>query len=472
MSKYSNEVKEMLAYLGGKENIVTLMHCMTRLRFVLNDTSKANTKKIEELKNVKGVFTQAGQFQVIIGPDVGNYYKEFIEISGVQGESKENVKEAAKKNMNILQRIITNMSEIFAPLIPAIIAGGLILAFRTTIGDMKFFEDGTKSLIEISQFWSGVHSFLWLIGEAVFHYLPVGVVWSITKKMGGTQILGIVTGITLVSPQLLNAYAVGSTEVPFWNFGFAQVEMIGYQAQIVPAILVGFTLVYLERLFKKITPHAISMVVVPLFSVIISVLLAHTVLGPIGWAIGNGIATVIQAGFDSSFAWLFAGIYGFSFCLLVITGLHHTILPIDLQLIGSMGGTPIWPINALCGMAQASAVLAYMYLKRKDNEVKQVGVPACISACLGVAEPAIFGINLKYFYPFLAALIGSGVAGMISVITKTTAVSIGVTGIPAILSINPKNMFSYLIASVVSIVLTFVLTIIFSKIKLAKIKDK
>lgn len=157
--------------------------------------------------------------------------------------------------MNIVQRAVAGLAEIFAPLIPAIIVGGLILGFRNVIGDMKLFEDGTKSLVEISQFWAGTHSFLWLIGEAIFHFLPVGVVWSIAKKMGADQMLGIVIGITLVSPQLLNAYSAGNgAAAPVWDFGFAQVPMIGYQAQVLPAIMVGFTFVYLERLFKKITP--------------------------------------------------------------------------------------------------------------------------------------------------------------------------------------------------------------------------
>ena len=222
MINYNNDVKQLLEYIGGKENIGAVSHCATRMRFVLNNTSLADEDKIKAIKSVKGTFTQAGQFQVIIGNDVANFYNEFTKVAGVEGVSKESVKDAAKSNMNFIQKVMANIAEIFAPLIPAIIVGGLILGFRNIIGEIKMFEDGTKTLIEISQFWAGVHSFLWLIGEAIFHFLPVGITWAVTKKMGTTQILGIVLGITLVSPQLLNAYSVaGAESIPYWDFGFA-----------------------------------------------------------------------------------------------------------------------------------------------------------------------------------------------------------------------------------------------------------
>ena len=207
MGKYSDDAKKLLDYVGGKQNITAVTHCMTRMRFVLADPEKADVAKIEALKSVKGTFTQAGQFQVIIGNDVSVFYNEFTSVSGIEGVSKEEVKQEAKGNMNPVQKAVANIAEIFAPLIPAIIVGGLILGFRNIIGEIRFMNGGTETLIEVSQFWAGVHSFLWLIGEAIFHFLPVGITWSVTKKMGTTQILGIVLGLTLVSPQLLNAYA-------------------------------------------------------------------------------------------------------------------------------------------------------------------------------------------------------------------------------------------------------------------------
>ena len=463
MGKYQVEAQQLLEFVGGKDNISMVTHCVTRMRFVLVDPSRANIEKIEALKLVKGTFTQAGQFQVIIGNDVSVFYNDFKEVAGIEEASKDDVKEAAKSNMSGIQRLMANLAEIFSPLIPAIIIGGLILGFRNIIGDVKMFEDGTKTLVEMSQFWSGTYNFLWLIGEAIFHFLPVGITWAVTRKMGTTQILGIVLGITLVSPQLLNAYAVGGDSVaPIWDFGFAQVEMIGYQAQVIPAMLAGFTLVYLERFFKKITPNAISMIVVPFFALVPTVLLAHTVLGPIGWTIGSWISNVVYAGLTSTFSWLFAGIFGFAYAPLVITGLHHMTNAIDLQLVAEFKGTMLWPMIALSNIAQGSAVLGMIYVNRKNEEEKQVSIPACISAYLGVTEPAIFGINMKYGFPFLAGMIGSAVAAVISVGTGVMANSVGIGGLPGILSIQPQHMLMFAVASLVAVVIPFVLTIIFA----------
>ena len=231
MGKYENDVKQLLTLIGGKENIQAVSHCMTRMRFVLADPKKADEKAIEDLPSVKGTFTQAGQYQVIIGNDVAIFYNEFTAYAGIEGVSKDAVKAAAKNNQNIAQKIVGTLGEIFAPLIPALICGGLVLGLRNVIGEINFFNDGTQSLADVSQFWSGTYNFLWLIGEAVFHLLPVGIVWSITKKMGTTQILGIILGLTLVSSQLLNGFNVSSTaaaDIPYWDFGFAKVDMIGY----------------------------------------------------------------------------------------------------------------------------------------------------------------------------------------------------------------------------------------------------
>ncbi|MET3193104.1 PTS system trehalose-specific EIIBC component [Bacillus sp. OAE603] len=467
MGRYSDDAKQLLQHIGGKENIATVTHCATRMRFVLKDVKKADEIKIQDLKLVKGTFTQAGQFQVIIGNEVSMFYNDFVELAGVDESSKEDAKVAARQNMTWLQRVLAHLAEIFSPLIPAIVVGGLILGFRNIIGDIKLLEDGTKTIVETSQFWAGVHSFLWLIGEAIFHFLPVGITWSITKKMGTTQILGIVLGITLVSPQLLNAYAVsGGAEAPFWDFGFVKIDMIGYQAQVIPAILAGFTLAFLERSIRKVVPSAISMIVVPFLALVPTVLIAHVVLGPLGWKVGSVISHVVYSGLTSSFGWLFALVFGFFYAPLVITGLHHMTNAIDLQLMSELGGTNLWPMIALSNIAQGSAVLAIIYLNRKNEEEKQISIPAAISCYLGVTEPAMFGINLKYAYPFLAAMIGSGIAGIISVGSGVMANSIGVGGLPGILSIQPKHMGMFAVAMLVAIVIPFILTIIFNKKKL------
>ncbi len=467
MGKYLNDATLLLEYVGGKENISAVSHCATRMRFVLNDSSKARVKDIQALATVKGTFTQAGQFQVIIGNEVPMFYNEFIEVSGVEGVTKDTAKVAARKNMNPVQRMIAHLAEIFTPLIPAIVVGGLILGFRNVIGDIKLMEGGTKTLVEVSQFWAGAHSFLWLIGEAIFHFLPVGITWSISKKMGTTQILGIILGITLVSPQLLNAYGVATAEsIPFWDFGFAQVKMIGYQAQVIPAVLAGFVLAYLEIFLRERVASYISMIVVPFLALVPTVLIAHTILGPIGWKIGDLISDVVYSGLTSNLRWLFAAIFGFLYSPLVITGLHHMTNAIDLQLIGLFEGTNLWPMIALSNIAQGSAVLAIIYLNRNNEEEKQVSIPAAISCYLGVTEPAMFGINLKYIFPFLAAMIGSSLAAVISVGSGVMANSIGVGGIPGFLSIQTKYILPFMIAMVVAIIVPFVLTVLFAKRKI------
>ena len=472
MGKFTKDATELLKLVGGKENIQAVSHCVTRMRFVLVDPSKADVNKIEDLPSTKGTFTQSGQFQVIIGNEVQEYYNEFTKISGIEGVSKEEVKQNAKSQQNVIQKIMSTMGEIFAPIIPALIVGGLILGFRNVIDSMAIVENGTKTLCQVSQFWAGVDKFLWLIGEAIFHFLPVGIVWSITKKMGTTQILGIVLGITLVSPQLLNAYAVASTapaDIPVWDFGFATVKMIGYQAQVIPAMLAGFTLVYLEKFFRKISPSYISMITVPFFSLLLAVILAHTVLGPIGWVIGDWISNVVWAGLNSSLKWLFAAIFGFVYAPLVITGLHHMTNAIDSQLISSFGGTNLWPMIALSNIAQGSAVLAMIVLQKKNEKAQQLSIPACISCYLGVTEPAMFGVNIKYGFPFISAMIGSALAAIISVSTGVTAVSIGVGGLPGILSIFPQYMIQFAIAMVIAIVIPFVLTYVMGKKKLTDV---
>lgn len=467
MSKFTEDAKLLLEYIGGKDNIKAVTHCVTRMRFVLIDEKKADVKKIESLKSAKGTFIQEGQFQIIIGNEVSEFYNEFTKIAGIDGVSKDAVKAAAKSNQTFVQKLMANLAEIFTPLIPALICGGLILGFRSVIGDIKLVEDGTKTLVETSQFFTGLYSFLWLIGEAIFHFLPVGIVWSITRKMGTTQILGIILGLTLVSPQLLNAYNMApGTVPPVWDFGFVQIEMVGYQAQVIPAILAAFILVYLEKFWRRITPDYISMIIVPLFSLIPAVILAHTVVGPIGWAIGSFIANAVYAGLTSSFGWLFAGVFGFFYAPLVITGLHHMTNAIDLQLMSQFNGTILWPMVALSNIAQGSAVLAMIFLQRKNERAKQINVPACISCYLGVTEPALFGVNLKYGFPFICGLVGSCIAAMISVSSGVMASSIGVGGIPGILSIKPQFMFMFFIAMIVAFCIPFILTTVVGKKKL------
>lgn len=466
-SQFDQDAKELLEFIGGKDNISAVTHCATRMRFALIDPGKADVDKIEDLPSVKGTFTQAGQFQVIVGNNVSEFYKDFEKHSGVSGVSKSDVKDAASNNQNWFQSAMSFLAEIFAPIIPAIIAGGLILGFRNVLEGIPFDALGGQTIVENSVFWAGVNSFLWLPGEAIFHFLPVGITWAVTKKMGTTQILGIVLGITLVSPQLLNAYdapgAILTGEVPFWDFGFFQFDMIGYQAQVLPAIFAGLALAWLERFWRKVIPESLSMVFVPFLSLLPAVILAHVVLGPIGWQIGQWIGQLFYAGLTGPVSWLFGLLFGALYSPLVITGLHHMSNAIDTQLIADFGGTGLWPMIALSNISQGSAVVAIWWMTRKDEKESQITIPSLISAYLGVTEPAMFGVTLKHVYPFVAAMIGSGIAGLVATTANVTANSIGVGGLPGFLVIQPQSMLMFFVCMVIALVVPFVLTIAFKK---------
>ncbi|MBZ5836817.1 PTS system trehalose-specific EIIBC component [Streptococcus salivarius] len=469
MGKFEQEAKDLLAAIGGKENVTAVTHCATRMRFVLGDDKKADVKTIEAIPAVKGTFTNAGQFQVIIGNDVPIFYNDFTAVSGIEGVSKEAAKSAAKSNQNPVQRVMTTLAEIFTPIIPALIVGGLILGFRNVLEGVHWSMLDGKTITEVSQFWSGVNHFLWLPGEAIFQFLPVGITWSVSRKMGTSQILGIVLGICLVSPQLLNAYSVASTPASeiaknwVWDFGFFTVNRIGYQAQVIPALLAGLSLSYLEIFWRKDVPEVVSMIFVPFLSLIPALILAHTVLGPIGWTIGQALSTVVLAGLTGPVKWLFGAVFGALYAPFVITGLHHMTNAIDTQLIADAGGTALWPMIALSNIAQGSAVFAYYIMHRHDEREAQISLPATISAYLGVTEPALFGVNVKYIYPFVAGMIGSSIAGLLSVTFNVTAASIGIGGLPGILSIQPKYMIPFAAIMLVAIIVPMVLTFFFRK---------
>ena len=489
MGKFEKEAKVLLDAIGGKENVSAVTHCATRMRFVLFDEKKADVKAIEEIGAVKGTFTNAGQFQVIIGNDVPIFYNDFTAVSGIEGVSKEAAKAAAKINQNAVQRVMTMLAEIFTPIIPAIIVGGLILGFRNILegvqiqafgqkvvdGVLQFTKDGEpiyKTIVDVSKFWAGVNHFLWLPGEAIFQFLPVGIVWSVSRKMGTSQILGIVLGICLVSPQLLNAYLVAGTpqsEIAknwVWDFGFFTVQRIGYQAQVIPALLAGLSLSYLEIFWRKRIPEVVSMIFVPFLSLLPAIILAHTVLGPIGWTLGQWLSTIVLAGLTGPVKWLFGAVFGALYAPFVITGLHHMTNAIDSQLVADAGGTGLWPMIALSNIAQGSAVFAYYWMNRHNEKEAQIALPATISAYLGVTEPALFGVNVKYIYPFVAGMMGSSIAGLLSVSFNVKANAIGVGGLPGILSIQPKYMLAFAAIMLVAIAVPFVLTMLFRRLGL------
>lgn len=434
------------------------------MRFVLDDDKKADVKTIEAIPAVKGTFTNAGQFQVIIGNDVPIFYNDFTAVSGIEGVSKEAAKSAAKSNQNPVQRVMTTLAEIFTPLIPALIVGGLLLGLQNVLGSIQFSNLGGKTIVEVSKFWEGVNEIVSVISGAIFGFLPVGITWSVSRKMGTSQILGIVLGICLVHPSLLSAYEYAAHkaagDIPHFILGF---EKVGYQGQVIPALLAGLTLSYLEIFWRKYIPEVISMIFVPLLSLVPAVILSYAVLGPIGWWLGGLISGVVLAGLTGPVKWLFGAIFGAIYAPFVITGLHHMTNAIDLELVRTAGGTGLWPMIALSNIAQGSAVFAYYFIKRHDEREAQISLPATISAYLGVTEPALFGVNVKYVYPLVAGMSASALSGLLSAVFGVQANSIGIGGLPAILSIKPQYWAIFAIIMIVDIVVAMVLTFLFHK---------
>lgn len=464
MGKFEQEAKDLLTAIGGKENVTAVTHCATRMRFVLGDDKKADVKTIEAIPAVKGTFTNAGQFQVIIGNDVPIFYNDFTAVSGIEGVSKEAAKSAAKRNQNPVQRVMTTLAEIFTPLIPALIVGGLLLGLQNVLGSIQFSNLGGKTIVEVSKFWEGVNEIVSVISGAIFGFLPVGITWSVSRKMGTSQILGIVLGICLVHPSLLSAYEYAAHkaagDIPHFILGF---EKVGYQGQVIPALLAGLTLSYLEIFWRKYIPEVISMIFVPLLSLVPAVILSYAVLGPIGWWLGGLISGVVLAGLTGPVKWLFGAIFGAIYAPFVITGLHHMTNAIDLELVRTAGGTGLWPMIALSNIAQGSAVFAYYFIKRHDEREAQISLPATISAYLGVTEPALFGVNVKYVYPLVAGMSASALSGLLSAVFGVQANSIGIGGLPAILSIKPQYWAIFAIIMIVDIVVAMVLTFLFHK---------
>lgn len=464
MAKFEQEAKDLLTAIGGKENVTAVTHCATRMRFVLGDDKKADVKTIEAIPAVKGTFTNAGQFQVIIGNDVPIFYNDFTAVSGIEGVSKEAAKSAAKRNQNPVQRVMTTLAEIFTPLIPALIVGGLLLGLQNVLGSIQFSNLGGKTIVEVSKFWEGVNEIVSVISGAIFGFLPVGITWSVSRKMGTSQILGIVLGICLVHPSLLSAYEYAAHkaagDIPHFILGF---EKVGYQGQVIPALLAGLTLSYLEIFWRKYIPEVISMIFVPLLSLVPAVILSYAVLGPIGWWLGDLISGVVLAGLTGPVKWLFGAIFGAIYAPFVITGLHHMTNAIDLELVRTAGGTGLWPMIALSNIAQGSAVFAYYFIKRHDEREAQISLPATISAYLGVTEPALFGVNVKYVYPLVAGMSASALSGLLSAVFGVQANSIGIGGLPAILSIKPQYWAIFAIIMIVDIVVAMVLTFLFHK---------
>lgn len=464
------QVEEIVRAVGGKENIEAATHCVTRLRFALYDESKVDTESLDQNDLVKGQFSSQGQFQVVIGPGlVDKVYDEMIQITGGERSSKDDVKAVAGKKQNPIQRAIKTLSDIFIPILPAIITAGLLLGINNILTGPGIFFDG-KSLVDVYPAWKDLASIINTIASTAFTFLPALIGWAAVKRFGGSPLLGIVLGLILVHPDLLSAYgyadAVNNGTVPTWNLFGWEIEKIGYQGQVLPVLVSAYLLAKMEIFLNKRVHDSIKLLVVAPVTLLITGFLAFTIIGPVTFAIANAITSGLIYVYDS-YAALGGLIYGGLYALLVITGMHHTFLAVDVQLIGSQGGTFLWPMLALSNIAQGSAALAMMLVLR-EKKMRGLAATSSVSAFLGVTEPAIFGVNIRYRYPFIFGMVGSAIGGVLLTINNVQATSIGVGGVPGFLSIFPDKWGVFFIGMAIVLVVPFVLTVLFGRAKLRK----
>ncbi|WP_338708623.1 PTS system trehalose-specific EIIBC component [Paenibacillus amylolyticus] len=464
------QVEEIVRAVGGKENIEAATHCVTRLRFALYDESKVDTESLDQNDLVKGQFSSQGQFQVVIGPGlVDKVYDEMIQITGGDRSSKDDVKAVAGKKQNPIQRAIKTLSDIFIPILPAIITAGLLLGINNILTGPGIFFDG-KSLVDVYPAWKDLASIINTIASTAFTFLPALIGWAAVKRFGGSPLLGIVLGLILVHPDLLSAYgyadAVNNGTVPTWNLFGWEIEKIGYQGQVLPVLVSAYLLAKMEIFLNKRVHDSIKLLVVAPVTLLITGFLAFTIIGPVTFAIANAITSGLIYVYDS-YAALGGLIYGGLYALLVITGMHHTFLAVDVQLIGSQGGTFLWPMLALSNIAQGSAALAMMLVLR-EKKMRGLAATSSVSAFLGVTEPAIFGVNIRYRYPFIFGMVGSAIGGVLLTMNNVQATSIGVGGVPGFLSIFPNKWGVFFIGMAIVLVVPFVLTVLFGRAKLKK----
>ncbi|QQZ59779.1 PTS system trehalose-specific EIIBC component [Paenibacillus sonchi] len=460
-------VEEIVKAVGGKENIEAATHCVTRLRFALNDESQVDTDALEKNDLVKGHFSSQGQFQVIIGPGlVDKVYDEMLSITGGSRATKDEVKTAASKKQNPLQQAIKMLADIFIPILPAIVMAGLLLGINNILTGPGIFFD-SKSLVEVYPQWKDFASIINTIASTAFTFLPALIGWSAVTRFGGSPLLGIVLGLILVHPDLLSAYGYADAKVegtvPIWDLFGWHVNKIGYQGQVLPVLVSAYLLARLERWLNQKVPDSFKLLIVAPVALLITGFLAFTVIGPVTFIIANAITSGLVSIFGG-FPALGGLIYGGLYALLVITGMHHTFLAVDIQLIGSEGGTFLWPMLALSNIAQGAAALGMMFVA-KQEKTKGLAVTSSISAFLGVTEPAIFGVNVRFKYPFIFGMLGSAIAGVLLAMNNVLASSIGVGGIPGFLSIFPNQWGVFFIGMAIVLIVPFTATVLYGKIR-------
>ncbi len=467
--KYAKTAREILNCIGGGENVISSAHCATRLRLVLKDESKINMDALEQIELVKGNFNNGGQFQIILGTGiVDKVYAEFVKIGNVAEMTKEEVKQEAAKKMNPVQKLLKTLADVFVPILPALVASGLLMGINNILtAQGMFFAD--MSLVDAYPQIKDLADMINLASNAGFTFLPVLIGFSAAKIFGGTPILGAVIGAIMIHPDLLNGYSYGQAlldgTVPYWHIFGLPVAKVGYQGTVLPVIVSVFCMSFIEKRLRKVVPAMLDNIITPLVSVLVTAALTFLFIGPVMRTVGDAMTNAVM--------WLFFDlgplgglIYGVTYPLLVITGMHHSLVTAETQILANiqtLGGSPTFVVVACANCAQGAAALAVMMLMRKNAKMKSMASASGISAFLGITEPAIFGVNLKLRYPFYAALIGGGIGAAYATMMHVLSVSQGPCGLIGVICIRPDCMLQFLVSTIITIICTFIITILFGK---------
>ncbi|MEY8321372.1 glucose PTS transporter subunit IIA [Lachnospiraceae bacterium 46-61] len=450
---YKQSAKEVYEKIGGKQNLISAAHCATRLRLVIADNEKCDKEAVENIDGVKGVFFASGQLQIIFGTGIVNkVYDEFIAIAGITASTKEEVKAAATAKTNWFQKAIKTLGDIFVPIIPAIVASGFLMGIMESLNFMV-----NNDIINIDTS-SSLYVFAQIFSNTAYTFLPILIAFSAAKVFGGNPFLGAVIGMIMIHPNLQNAWTVateGVLQKQSVFFGLYSIDMVGYQGHVIPVIIAAWILSTIEKKLHKIVPAMLDLFVTPLVSVFITAYLTLAAIGPVFVLIENGILDGVQ--------WLIAlplgigsFIMGTAYATTVVSGIHHMYTVIDLGQISKFGMTYWLPLASAANVAQGSAALA-VALKTKNKKLKSMALPSSLSAFMGITEPAIFGVNMRFFKPFVAASIGGGCGALYASIVGLGATGTGVTGIFGIL-LHLHRPMQYIITLAIAIGISFVLT--------------
>lgn len=452
---YKQSAKKVIEGLGGKDNIVSAAHCATRLRLVIGDNDKCNKEFIENIDGVKGVFFASGQLQVIFGTGVVNkVYEEFIKEAGISEATKEEVKQAANAKTNVFKRIIKALGDVFVPIIPAIVASGLL---------MGILEGLCNAFPEMAN--SGTYQIIHLFSNAAFTFLPILIGMSAAQVFGGNRFLGAVIGMIMIHTDLMNAWSVVGADpssIPqasVW-FGIYSIKLVGYQGHVIPVVIAVWFMSNLEKRLHKIVPEMIDLFVTPLVTVLVTGYFTLTIFGPIFSLIENYVLSGVQYLISIPLG-IGSFIVGAVYAPTVVAGVHHMYNAIEAGMISATGANIWMPIATSANVAQGAAALA-LALKTRNRKVKSMALPASLSAFLGITEPAIFGVNLRFFKPFIAGCIGGAFGALAASVLNVSATAYGITGVFGLL-ITTHCIVQYIIVMAVAFAVAFVVSWILFK---------